>query len=86
MGMKFTTIYRTQATSTVTVSTVHVRDGRSTWYETALIVGGKVTDPVRQPRKAEAGIEHDAAVAFARGYHDAFSVRHDFYAGALAAL
>ncbi len=78
--MSTATIYRTQATDTVTVSTVLIREGGARWYETALIVGGEVTDGRRTSRKFDAGLEHDAAVAWARGYRDPSSNRHDFWA------
>lgn len=77
-------LLRTAASATVTVSTVRCREGRTTWYETALIVGGRVSDSRRTSKKFDAGFEHDAAVAFVRGYVDPRSVRADFYAAALA--
>lgn len=74
-GMKTTTTWRTEATDTITVSTVHVREGRLSWYETAFIVAGRVSEPRRVDRKFAAGVEHDACVAAARGYADPHSKR-----------
>lgn len=84
--MKTTALYRTQATDTITVSTVHVRDGGAQWYETALIIAGRVSDPQRTGRKFQAGIEHDEAVACVRGYRDPSSRRRAFYLSAIAEL
>lgn len=71
-----TTLYRTQATETITVSTVLVREDGARWYETTIVVGGAVSDGERTSKKYDAGFEHDAAVAWARGYRDAASNRH----------
>ncbi len=84
--MKTTAIYRTQATGTTTVSTALVRDGGARFYETTLIVSGVVLDGIRTSKKADAGFEHDAAVAFARGYVDPASRRHAFWAQAVKAV
>lgn len=39
--MNSSTLFRTAATATITVSTVRIREGRAAWYETAIIVRGQ---------------------------------------------
>ena len=76
--MKTTQIYRTQATAEVTVSTVLIHDGGARFYETAFIVGGRVSDTVyRHTKKHDAGFEHDQCVAVARGYEGKNTKRWD---------
>lgn len=86
--MKTTTLYRTEATETLTVSTVYVVDGKSRFYETAFVVKGKgVTDGERSAKKYEAGMTHDAAVAWAKGWErDKFSKRHERWEAGVKAL
>jgi hypothetical protein len=89
-----TTLYRTQATPTIAVSTVCTREGRALVYETTLIVdaGGSrhVLDGVRTASKDAAGREHDETVrfVFARvtGCVDSSSARHARWTAALAAV
>jgi hypothetical protein len=59
----------------MTVSTVLVRDGRERFYETTIIVSGVALEGRRQAKKIDAGYEHDAAIAFARGHRDEWSIR-----------
>lgn len=86
--MSTSKVWRTQATDTVTVSTVLQHEGDQRFYETAIIVGGRVSDGVRTPSargsKFQAGLVHDGAVAWARGYRDRHNVRHDFWTRQLA--
>ncbi len=62
--MKTTPIHRTNVTSALTVSTVLVVDG-GRWYETTIILHGRVGDPRKTYSKSDAGYEHDAAVEWA---------------------
>lgn len=58
---KAISIYRTQISNALVVSTVKV--GRV--YETAISVNGRVSDPVSRVSKVfDAGFAHDAVVAF----------------------
>lgn len=86
MGTTTTTVYRTQATETLIVLTVLVREGRFRFYETTIIIGGKVADGLRTWKKFDAGFEHDAAVAWAKGYRDPSSKRHEFWEKAAVGL
>jgi len=81
--MKTTTIRTVYAAGTV--STVRVRDGRSCWFETAIISHGVVTEPVRSADKAAAGCVHDRACDFVQGRRDASSVRDARWAAELDA-
>lgn len=62
--MKSKSVYSTKISDTVTVSTVRVYDGRAQWYETSVIINGKVSDGVRNHSKFDAGFEHDETVAW----------------------
>ena len=62
-----------------------IREGGLRFYETTIIVGTKVLDGIRTTKKVDAGFEHDAAVAWAKGYTDKFSKRHAFWAEAVRA-
>lgn len=84
--MATTKVWRTEVTENVTVSTVRIREGKTAWYETAIIVKHKVAEPIRSKYKAEAGMEHDAAVAWAKGYKDPTSKRSEHWSNAVANL
>ncbi len=95
MTMATTQVHRTRATDTLTVSTILVREGKARFYETTIVVAphhlegmnrSVVLEPVRAARKYEAGLMHDDAVAWARGYRDAQNKRHDHWANALKNL
>jgi hypothetical protein len=64
------------------VSTVMTVGGSRPRYETALIVGGRVSDPRVTHSIANARMEHDMAVAFLRGELESGSLRADFWATA----
>jgi hypothetical protein len=79
-SMTTSRVWRTASGNGVVVSTVLVHDGGSRYYETSIVFGmSGVSDGRRTARKFDAGIEHDAAVAFARGHKDPSSKRDEFW-------
>lgn len=86
--MNTTTIARCNVSASVTVSTVRVREGNAVWFETAFIVGGRVSDGLRSERRGAALIEHDAACAWFLypSSRDSRDRRNEIWARQLAAV
>ena len=77
--MKTTTIFRNTLTNGIVVSTIRYRCDGETVFETAIIVGGVVSDGVRCGNRAMASCTHDNVGSVASGHErfDAFNSHHE---------
>lgn len=61
--------------SEVVVSTIKFRDGRATVFETALAIGGVVSEVARCDARGSASVLHDRVCDIVRGYETDLSSR-----------